>query len=303
MRYISEDTITQAVIARHAQAGDARLRDIATSLVQHLHAFAREVRLTEDEWLAGMGFLADTGRLCSDRRQEFMLLSDLLGLSMLVASQDRRRAAGCTESTVPGPFHMDDAPPVPRWGDLAQGTGGEPCFVQGRVRGPAGEPVPGAEVQVWHADGDGRYDLQHGDDAALRARGRLGTDAQGCFAFRTVRPCGHAVPTDGTGGRLLQALGRHPWRPAHLHFMITAGGYRRLVTQVFCSGDAQLDSDAVFGVRRSLVADWLRHEAGPTPDGGTSPVPFFTMDFDFVLDHHPPAARGTALTTPTETST
>lgn len=303
MRHISEDTITQAVIARHAQAGDARLRDIVTSLVQHLHAFAREVRLTEDEWFAGIRFLTDTGRLCTDRRQEFILLSDLLGLSMLVATQNRRHAPGCTEATVFGPFHVDDAPAVPPWGDLARGAPGEPCYVRGRVLGLGGEPVPAAQVEVWHADGDGLYDVQHEGSAALYARGRLQADAQGRFAFRTVLPQGYSVPTDGTGGELLRALGRHPWRPAHLHFMVTAPGYRRLITHVFRNGDPHLDSDAVFGVRRSLIADWVRHEAGPTPDGGSSERPFHTLDFDFVLDKNPPAARGTVPTPTTETST
>lgn len=304
MLHISEDTITQAVIAGHAGAADARLRDIATSLVQHLHAFAREVRLTEDEWFAGIRFLTDTGQLCSERRQEFILLSDLLGLSMLVATLNRRHAQGCTEATVFGPFHVDGAPELPRWGDLAQGAPGEPCYVQGQVRGLAGEPVPGAELEVWHADGDGLYDVQHDDGAgALRARGRLRADADGRFAFRTVLPQGYRVPTDGTGGRLLQALGRPPWRPAHLHFMISAPGYRRLITHVFRHGDPHLAHDAVFGVRRSLIADWVPQGPGPAPDGSRSAGRFHTLDFDFILDKNPPAARGTAQPTTTETST
>lgn len=284
MRNIDEDTITQAVIARHAQAPDARVRDVMTSLVQHLHAFAREVKLTEDEWFAGIRFLTDTGHLCSDQRQEFILLSDLLGLSMLVTAMNHRHAAGCTESTVFGPFHVEGSPQVPLGGDVGNGAPGEPCFVRGQVRALDGTPVPGAELQVWQADAEGFYDVQRPELTEHRARATLQADDQGRYHFKTIVACEYPVPTDGTGGRLLRALGRHAWRPAHLHFMITAPGYRRLITHVFRNGDRYLDSDAVFGVRNSLIADWVRHEPGTTPDGQASAQPFHTLDFDFVLE-------------------
>lgn len=287
MRNIDEDTITQAVIARHAQAPDARLRDIMTSLVQHLHAFARETQLTEDEWFKGIQFLTDTGQLCSDQRQEFILLSDTLGLSMLVTAMNQRHAAGCTEATVFGPFHVADAPTFECGEDLARGAPGEPCHVRGQVRGLDGRPVPHAELQVWQADAEGFYDVQRPELAARhehRARGTLRADAEGRFHFRTIVASEYPVPVDGPAGRMLKALGRHAWRPAHLHFMITAPGYRRLITHVFRNGDRYLDSDAVFGVRSSLIADWVRHEPGAMPDGTPSAVPFYTLDFDFVLE-------------------
>jgi hydroxyquinol 1,2-dioxygenase len=284
MRNIDEDTITQAVIARHAQAPDARVRDIMTSLVQHLHAFARDVKLTEDEWFAGIRFLTDTGQLCSDKRQEFILLSDTLGLSMLVTAMNHRRPPGCTEATVLGPFHVENGPTFDLGADIANGAPGDPCYVRGQVRGLDGEPVPGAQLQVWQADADGFYDVQVAGLDEHRARGTLYAGADGRFHFRTIVACEYPVPTDGPGGRMLKALGRHAWRPAHLHFMISAPGYRRLITHVFRNGDRYLDSDAVFGVRSSLIADWVRHEPGRAPDGADSAVPFYTLDFDFVLE-------------------
>jgi hydroxyquinol 1,2-dioxygenase len=285
MRNINEDTITQAVIARHAQAPDARVRDVMTSLVQHLHAFAREVKLTEDEWFAGIQFLTDTGHMCSDKRQEFILLSDTLGLSMLVTALNHRHAKGCTEATVFGPFHVEGAPEITLGDDVAQGAPGEPCFVRGQVRGLKGEPVPGAELQVWQADAEGFYDVQRPElNEQHRARGTLHAADDGRFHFKTIVASEYPVPTDGPAGRMLKVLGRHAWRPAHLHFMISAPGYRRLITHVFRNGDRYLDSDAVFGVRSSLIADWVRHDAGHTPDGSHSEVPFYTLDFDFVLE-------------------
>ena len=284
MRTIDEDTITQAVIARHAQARDARQRELMTSLVQHLHAFTREVRLNEAEWEAGIRFLTETGQLCDRQRQEFILLSDVLGLSMLVTALNHRKPAGCTEATVPGPFHVDGAPHYENGVDMANSAQGEPCFVRGRVSALDGTPVAGAQVEVWPSDSEGLYDLQHAGQTAQRARGVLRSAADGSFHFRSMLAEPYPIPHDGPVGRLLAQLGRHPWRPAHLHFRIDAPGYERLTTHVFRSGGKYLDSDAVFGVRSSLVADWLRHEAGATPDGGHSDIPFYTLDFSFVLN-------------------
>jgi hydroxyquinol 1,2-dioxygenase len=287
MRNIDEDNITQAVIARHAVAGDARLRELMTSLVQHLHAFAREVKLSEGEWASGIRFLTECGRISSDERQEIVLLSDTLGLSMLATALNHRKPKGCTESTLPGPFHPDDAPHREHGDDIGHGAQGEACYVRGSVRALDGAPVAGAEVQVWHADAEGRYDVQDPDAHGQRARGVLVSDAAGEFHFKSIVAEPHPIAHDGPVGRMLQALGRHPWRPAHLHFMITAPGYERLVTHVYRKGGQYLDSDAVFGVRSSLVADWVRHEAGRTPDGQTSAAPFTTLDFTFVLNPTP----------------
>jgi hydroxyquinol 1,2-dioxygenase len=267
MRHIDEDTITQAVIARHTAAQDARLREVMTSLVQHLHAFAREVRLTDGEWLKGIRFLAECGRLCSDRRQEFVLLSDTLGLSMLVTALNHRKPSGCTEATTARPFHDGDAPCSDTRAETPL-AGTEPLYVRGRVCALDGAPVAGAEVRIRHSE----------------ENNTLTSAADGTFQFKCPVPAPHTIPHDGPVGRMLQALGRHPWRPAHLHFMISAPGYERLVTHVFRSGSTYLDSDAVFGVRRSLEAEWVRQEPGPTPDGLTSDLPFYTLEFAFVLN-------------------
>ncbi len=273
MRNLNQDTITQAVLARFADTPDARLKEIMTSLVQHLHAFAREVKLTEREWMQGIDFLTRTGQMCDDRRQEFILLSDTLGLSMLTVAMNNDKPAGCTEATVFGPFHVEGAPHYAHGDDVANGAKGEPCLVRGTVRGIGGEPVAGATLEVWQADADGHYDVQYQGLAQHRARGVLQSGPDGSFHFRTIVAEAYPIPTDGPVGEMLRANKRHPWRPAHLHFMIKADGYETLVTHVFRDGDKYLDSDAVFGVRQSLVADWVRQ-----PDGS------FTLDYDFVLN-------------------
>ena len=284
MRNIDEDTITQAVLARHADAADARTRDVMTSLVQHLHAFVRDVKLTEAEWFEGIRFLTETGHITDERRQEFILLSDVLGVSMLVTALNHRKPDGCTEATVFGPFHVPDAPAYALGDDVANGAPGEPTFVRGHVRALDGTGIANAEIQVWQADQNGHYDVQLPDLDTHRARGVLHSAADGGFHFRSILAESYPIPHDGPVGRLLEHLGRHPWRPAHLHFMISAPGYRRLITHVFRQGDRYLDSDAVFGVRSSLIADWVRHAPGIAPDGSTLGEPFHTLDFDFVLD-------------------
>ena len=273
MRNLNQDTITQAVLARFAATPDARLKELVTSLVQHLHAFAREVNLTEAEWLAGINFLTATGQKCNDKRQEFILLSDTLGLSMLTVAMNNNKPAGCTEATVFGPFHVEGAPHYAHGADVANGAAGEPCVVRGRVLGLQGEPVANAVVEVWQADAEGNYDVQYPDLDQHRARGVLHSGPDGRFDFRTIVAEAYPIPVDGPVGDMLRATKRHPWRPAHLHFMISAPGYEKLVTHVFRSGDRYLDSDAVFGVRQSLVADWVLQADG-----------VYSLDFDFVLN-------------------
>jgi hydroxyquinol 1,2-dioxygenase len=283
MRNIDEDNITRAVIARHGAAGDARAREVMTSLVQHLHAFAREVKLTETEWADGIRFLTECGQMCNEQRQELALLSDTLGLSMLVTALNQRKPHGCTESTVLDPFRADDARHHED-DDTGDGVHGEPCYVRGRVRALDGAPIAGAEVQVWRSDADGAHDAQQPARGQRSTRSVLASGPDGSFHFRSVVAVPFAIPHDGPVGRMLKTLGRHPWRPAHLHFMISAPGYQRLVTHVFRKGDQYLDSDAVFGVRNSLVADWVHHGSGRTPDGHHSAAPFTTLDFEFVLN-------------------
>jgi hydroxyquinol 1,2-dioxygenase len=288
MRNLDEHTITDAVLARHEHAGNARLQEIAGSLVRHLHAFAREVNLTESEWEQGIRFLTEVGHMTDEKRQEFILLSDTLGLSTLVVAMANRKPADCTEATVFGPFFVEGAPEYENGADVANGATGVPCFVSGKIKGLGGEPVSNARIEVWQADADGLYDVQYPDDGEHRGRGVLHSRADGSYDFRSIVGEPYPIPHDGPVGRMLDALGRHPWRPAHLHFMITAPGYERLVTHVFREGDPYLDSDAVFGVRSSLIAPWEQRDAGEAPDGTRMAAPFYTLEFDFVLNRARP---------------
>jgi hydroxyquinol 1,2-dioxygenase len=284
MPEVADPPITADVIARLQATPDARLRELVVALTRHLHAFARETRLTETEWFEAIRFLTAVGQKCDTTRQEFILLSDVLGLSMVVTDQNNAKPAGCTEPTVFGPFHVEGAPHFELGQDVAGGAVGEPCWVSGTIRGPRGEPVPHAEIEVWQADAEGLYDVQRPGLGHPQARGVLRADADGGYRFWTIVAEAYPIPVDGPVGRLLEATSRHPWRPAHLHFMISAPGYERLITHVFRRGGAYLDSDAVFGVRPSLVADWARHEPGTAPDGSHRDAPFHTLEFDFRLN-------------------
>ncbi len=284
MRNIDENSITPAVLQRLAGTENARLKQIMTALVTHLHDFAREVKLTEAEWKAGIDFLTETGQKCNPTRQEFILLSDTLGLSMLTIALNHAKPVGATEATVFGPFHTEDAPRVESGADIAVGAPGLPMFVRACVEGMDGEPIRGADVDVWQADEDGLYDVQRPELGDVRrARAVLTTDAQGCVRFRSVVPTAYPIPTDGPVGAMLVATGRHPWRPAHLHFMIRAAGYQTLTTHLFKDPDPYLDSDVVFGVRSSLVGDYVEHAPGTAPDGSVLDTPYFTLDHTFKL--------------------
>lgn len=273
MRNLDQNTITEAVLARHANTENPRLKAIMGSLVTHLHAFAREVELTEDEWFKGIEFLTRCGHITDDKRQEFILLSDLLGLSMLTVAMNNDKPAGCTEATVLGPFHVEDAPHYALGADISNGARGIPCVVRGTVCGIDGKAVPNAHIDVWQSDAEGLYDVQHAEIDHAQGRGILNADSEGRYHFRSILAVPYAVPNDGPVGDLLKAVGRHPWRPAHLHFLIKADGYETLITHVFRSDDPYLDSDAVFGVRQSLIADWK-----PQADGS------YLVEYDFVLN-------------------
>lgn len=266
------DALVQQVVERFGATPDPRLREILASLVRHLHGFIRETRLTEAEWMQGIQFLTAVGQTCDDRRQEFILLSDVLGASMQVVTVQSERPADCTESTVFGPFHVEGAPRIANGGDVANGARGEPCTVFGTVRNSQGEPIADAEVDVWQSDDDGLYDVQRPGLPAAQGRGVLSTDAQGRFWFDSVVPVPYPIPTDGPVGRLLGATGRSAWRPAHLHVRIVAPGHDTLITHVFRAGDPHLGSDPVFGVRPSLVSSWPE-----STDGRRE------LRFDFVL--------------------
>jgi hydroxyquinol 1,2-dioxygenase len=273
MRELNHETITDAVLQSFGQTPDARLKEILSSLVRHLHDFAREVELTEAEWSAGIDFLTRVGHMCDDKRQEFILLSDTLGLSMLVTAMNNRTAKGTTEATVFGPFHVAGAPHYEHGDDVSNGAVGTPCVVSGRVLSSDGTPIPDATIEVWQADDDGLYDVQRPDLEQAQARGVLHSGRAGEFHFKSIVPSSYPIPHDGPVGEMLAATGRHPWRPAHLHFMISAPGYKTLVTHVFRSGDRYLESDAVFGVRASLVADWNAGDDG-----------ICRLNYDFVLN-------------------
>ena len=285
MRNINEHTITEAVVLGMDGCGNERLKEVMSALVRHLHDFAREVQLTEAEWMAAIQGLTATGHKTDAKRQEFILLSDTLGLSMLTVAQNHAKPAGATEATVFGPFYVEGAPALPHGADIANGAAGEPLFVNAAVRGPRGEAVAGATVNVWQADADGLYDVQRSGLPAAQGRAVFRTDAGGRLAFRSVLPVPYPIPTDGPVGGMLKALGRHPWRPAHIHVMIRAANLQLLVTHVFRDGDPYLDSDAVYGVRSSLVGDFRAHPAGSrAPDGSMPATAFHTLDFDFVLE-------------------
>ncbi|WP_328827113.1 intradiol ring-cleavage dioxygenase [Streptomyces sp. YS-B37] len=278
-------TVTDEAVASLEGTADPRLKELLTGLIRHLHAFARETRLTQAEWERAIGFLTETGQTCTDTRQEFILLSDVLGLSMLVETINGDHAAGSTESTVLGPFHMTESP-VRRLGEnIDLVGGGEPCVVSGRIVSDDGTPLSGAVLDVWQADGNGFYDVQQPDvQPPGNGRGLFTADAEGRFWFRTCVPSPYPIPTDGPVGELLKATARHPYRPAHIHFIATAEGHTPVTTHIFVAGSDYLDSDAVFAVKQSLVEDFT-----PTDDPSLAREfgienPFRHARFDLVLD-------------------
>jgi len=285
MRNLNEHNITAETVRRIENTPDSRLQEIMTALIEHLHDFAREVKLTEAEWIYAIQFLTRTGHLCTDIRQEFILLSDTLGLSQLVVAQNHSRPVGATEQTVFGPFHVEGAGRHPPHGfDIAAGIEGIALFVTARVLSDR-QPMTGAVVDVWQADAAGFYDVQ-GTDWELsqsRLRAVFETDWDGRFSFKTILPKSYPIPTDGTVGEMLAATRRSPMRPAHIHFRIAKPGYDSLITHVFVEGDEYLDSDAVFGVRQSCIGNYVRHGAGVAPDGSTVDHPFYTLDYSFSL--------------------
>lgn len=283
MRNFTETTITDAVLERVKNTSDPRLKEIFTSLVVHLHDFVRDARITDAEWAYAIDFLTRTGQKCDGNRQEFVLLSDTLGVSMLVDTINHGKG-GSTETTVLGPFYVQNPPEYPLGADIHGGMAGEPLYAEGKVMSSDGEPLTGAVVDVWHSDDDGFYDVQQIEKVGgLSGRARFRTDSEGKYYFWTIKPAAYPIPYDGPVGDMLTVQARHPWRPAHVHFMIDALGYEKLATHVFVAGDQYLDSDAVFGVKDSLIADFVRHEAGIAPDGRHSDAPFFTMKYDFTL--------------------
>src|SRR5262245_49794427 len=282
MRNLTESNLTEAVLAKLEGAADPRFQQVMTSLIRHLHAFVREVELTEAEWFAGIQFLTATGQKCDDKRQEYILLSDTLGVSMLVDAINHRKPGGATESTVLGPFYVAGAPEMASGSNIAEGVPGEPTYFSGRVLTPEGKPIAGATLDLWSTDGEGWYDVQR-EGKGMRARAKIKTDAEGRYAFWTIKPVSYPIPTDGPVGKMLLKMGRHPYRPAHTHMIVSAPGYEAVTTHLFVEGDRYLESDAVFGVKNSLVAEFARHEPGVAPDGKRLDRPYYTVRYDFGL--------------------
>jgi hydroxyquinol 1,2-dioxygenase len=290
MSSYNQDKLTQDVVDAFAGTPDARLRVLMTSLVKHMHAFAREVDLTPEEWLAGLKFLDATGRICTDKRPEFILLSDTLGLSMMVVALAQARASGqvqgamaATEATVEGPFFWPGAPDLPLGADLAEGVPGEPTLYMGRITDVDGKPLAGALLDVWSGDGDGKYDVQLSAEPTMKARGRLRTDAEGRYWFWSIRPNFYPVPDDGPVGDMLRATNRNINRPGHIHMMVSADGHVPLTTHIFVAGSPYIDEDVVFGKRDSLVVEFDKHPPGKAVDGREMKQPYHSASFDFRL--------------------
>jgi hydroxyquinol 1,2-dioxygenase len=281
----TENDITEEVLQRFAQTPEPRLREIMLGLIRHLHAFVKEVSLTEAEWFQAIEILTKAGHMSDDKRQEFILFSDTLGVSMVVDLLSHRKPDGATESTVFGPFHRLNAPEMPMGGNIAHlDRTGPPALVAGRVLDLDGRPIAGALLDVWQAQTSGLYDSQDPNLHQMHMRGKFHTDAEGRYLVRTVRPVHYPIPSDGPVGAMLRATGRHPWRPAHIHFVVSAEGYEPVTTHIFDSADEYLASDAVFAVKDSLICDFARHDTvdGEVQKLGVAP-PYYTTQFDFHL--------------------
>ena len=286
----NQEKLTQDVVDAFAKTPDPRLRQLMTALVKHVHAFAREVDLTPEEWMAGIRFLTKTGRISTDQRPEFILLSDTLGLSMMVVSLAQARASGdakgateATEATVEGPFYWAGAPECKLGADIGEGVPGEPTLYMGRVTDTDGKPLAGALLDVWSGDGDGKYDVQLADPPTMKARGRFRTDAEGRYWFWSIRPAYYPVPDDGPVGEMMRITNRSIYRPGHIHMQVSAPGHVSCTTHIFVAGSPYIDEDAVFGKRDSLVVDFDQHPPGKAVDGREMKVPYHSASYDFRL--------------------
>ncbi len=285
MRTVTKENITEVFTSYFAKETDPRTREVLSALAQHLHDFARDVNLTHDEWRLGIDFLTRAGEITTPERQEFVLLSDVLGFSSLVDMIHSNPNA--TSSSVLGPFHVSNPPPLAIGGDMKRDFEGEVLLVEGTVRDTDGNPIVGAELDIWQTAPNGMYSSQDPDQDIHSFHGLMTTDETGRYAFTTVRPVSYTVPDDGPVGDILRAAGRHPWRPSHLHYILKAPGYRTLVTEVFPDDDPYLDEDTVFGVRDDLVMTYVQQPAGSFPDGfaisGKVDGSYSKVEFDLVL--------------------
>jgi hydroxyquinol 1,2-dioxygenase len=282
MQLVTEENITDLAVDRWGSAHDPRLAEIMTALVRHLHDFAREVQLTEDEWLAAMLWLTRTGQISDEKRLEFILASDVLGLSMLVVQMNHRFDERATPATVLGPFHIEGSPELAFGGDMSEGVPGRPLYIHGAVRDLDGKPLAGALLDVWQADTDGAYEAQLDVDEA-RLRAKYTTRDDGSYCVRTVAPMGYTIPMDGPVGDLISRTDISHFRPAHVHFLVTAADHQPLITHLFEEGGKYLDTDVVFGTKAELVVPLVPRDPGPTPDGNTSSEAWLEARYDFIL--------------------
>lgn len=282
MPYVTEANLTYIVTQRWSNIPDPRLKQIMGALVKHLHAFVREIEPTEAEWAVAIDWLTRTGKICTDKRQEFILASDVLGVSMLVDAINHRLASKATPSTVEGPFHVAGSPEFKDGANMAGEAPGIPCFVTGVVRDLDGKPIAGAKLDLWQTDGDGMYEAQMESDEAYM-RGIYRSNADGSYTVQTVAPLGYTVPMDGTVGELMEKTNISHYRPAHIHFCIEAPGYRRVVTHLFQRGDRYIDTDVVYAVKEPLIADFVKKPGGKAPNGETLSTPFYEVKYDFIL--------------------
>ena len=282
--YFTEATSAEAVIARNARATNPRLAQVMAVLTRHLHAAVKEIEPTEAEWFEAIRFLTATGHMCNDWRQEYILLSDVLGVSMLVDAINNRKPSGASESTVLGPFHVADAPELAMGSDICLDQKGDPMLVRGTIRSTDGSPIAGARIDVWQANDEGFYDVQQkGIQPDFNLRGVFRTGPDGRYWFKGVKPKFYPIPDDGPVGQLLRALGRHPYRPAHLHYILDAAGHDRLVTHIFDPDDPYIASDAVFGVKESLLAKFDLIEDPAAIKAAGFDRPFYLVEHDFIL--------------------
>ncbi|MBI4273908.1 MAG: catechol 1,2-dioxygenase [Rhizobiales bacterium] len=290
MPYVTEQNLTDIVKERWTHIPDPRLRKIMASLVKNLHVFVREIEPTEAEWAATIDWLTRTGKMCTEKRQEFILTSDVLGVSMLVDAINHRLQSKATPTTVEGPFHIPGSPEFADGENMAEGAPGIPCFVTGIVRDLDGKPVAGARLDLWQTDGEGLYEAQR-DEKEAWMRGVYHSNPDGSYTVQTVAPIGYTIPMDGTVGELMERTTISHFRPAHIHFCIEAAGYHRVVTHLFQRGDQYIDTDVVYGVKEPLIVDFIKKTSGKTPTGETLATPFYEVRYDFVLQRKTAAQK------------
>ena len=283
MTPITKDTLTDAVLATIADDADPRFREIMISLIKHMHGFVKEVDLSQEEWVAAIEFLFQTGQKTTRKRNEFILLSDTLGITSLIDLLSGQTTVGATESSVLGPFYVEGAPMIDNGGDLIGRNPGDPGIVRGRVLAPGGTAIPGALLDIWQNASNGLYSVEDSEQDDNNLRCRMLAEEDGAYSVTTIRPMPYTVPDDGPAGVMLHAMGRHPWRPAHIHFKVSADGYQDLVTELYPDDDRYIDEDAVFGVRDSLAVTLARNNSDGDAKSFGLNAPFFDLTYNFIL--------------------